>query len=60
MTRGVKAPSEKCMDTEMKEREERAIFPGMEMDSWNAVDWPTYISVSQKWTDVLTVKGSEV
>jgi hypothetical protein len=55
MTRGVRASSEKYMDTETKESEERAIFPGMEMDSWNAVGWPTYMSVSQKRTDVLTV-----
>ena len=60
MTRGVKASSEKYMDTETKESEERAIFSGIEIDNWNAVDWPTYTSVSQKCTDVLTVKGVEV
>ena len=38
MTRGVRASSEKYTDTETKESEESAIFPGMEMDSWNAVD----------------------
>ena len=48
------------MDTEMKESEESGIFPGVEMDSWNAVGWPTCMSVSQKRTDVRTVGGVKV
>jgi len=60
MTRGVRAWSEKYMDTETKESEERGIFPGVEMDSWNAVGWPTCMSVSQKRTDVRTVGSVKV
>ena len=59
MTRGDKALSEKYMDTETKESEERGIFPGVEIDSWKAAGWPTCMSISQKQTDVLTVGGVE-
>lgn len=60
MTRGARVSSEKYMDTEAKESDERGMFPGMEIDNWNAVVWPTCTLVSQKRTDVLTVGDIEV
>ena len=48
------------MDTETKDSEERGIFLGVEMDSWNAAGWPTCMSVSQKQTDVRTVGDVKV
>lgn len=60
MVRGDREWSEKYMDTETKESEERGIFLGVEMDSWNAAGWPTCMSVSQKQTDVRTVGDVKV